>query len=266
MSNRSTRSQEDLAGIDEADLYRTPPDTKRRVNTKKPPIQRTPSDSDTELEEEEESESPLGRLIDQTPRPPKMAESNVTADEIRHLREQLAQAEATILNLSESVDPEEADRNRQHEIQLKQQENEAEERVRQHELEIAKLQLQIAQANAAKINPAAIQITQREDKVASFKKEVASKNLRMSFKLEGSNNYEAWRDEALTQALAIKAKHTLVNKETTCPADITDDDEKKIWEVKSEVIFDTLLAGVKPAIRQTIKTRINEDQKNAAEL
>jgi hypothetical protein len=47
---------------------------------------------------------------------------------------------------------------------------------------------------------------------------------------------------------------------------ITDDDERKIWEVKSEVIFDLLLAGTKPAIRQTIKARIDEDEKNAAEL
>ena len=72
---------------------------------------------------------------------------------------------------------------------------------------MARLQLQIAQAKAANPspNPASIQITQREDKVADFKKEVASKNLKLAFKLEGSSNYDAWRDEALTQALAIKA-------------------------------------------------------------
>src|SRR5438552_3213711 len=51
-----------------------------------------------------------------------------------------------------------------------------------------------------------------------------------------------------------------------CPAGVTDDDEKKIWEVKSEALFDMHLAGVKPAIRQTIKARINEDDKNATEL
>ena len=44
-------------------------------------------------------------------------------------------------------------------------------------------------------NPASIQITQREDNVADFKKEVASKNLKLAFKLEGSSNYDAWRDE-----------------------------------------------------------------------
>jgi hypothetical protein len=39
--------------------------------------------------------------------------------------------------------------------------------------------------------PAAIHIIQREDKVISFKKEVATKNLKISFKLEGSTNYES---------------------------------------------------------------------------
>jgi hypothetical protein len=51
-----------------------------------------------------------------------------------------------------------------------------------------------------------------------------------------------------------------------CPAGITDDDERKIWEVKSEALFDMLLAGVKLAIRQIIKARINEDDKSAIEL
>jgi hypothetical protein len=51
-----------------------------------------------------------------------------------------------------------------------------------------------------------------------------------------------------------------------CPAGITDDDERKIWEVKSEALFDMLLAGVKLAIRQIIKARINEDDKSATEL
>jgi hypothetical protein len=282
MSHRSTRSQENLAGIDEADLYRTPPATRRRINTKKS-VSRTPSTSDTEREgkEQQENSSPLDRFIDQTPRPSKtsiMAESAAQA-EIRRLQQQLAQAEAALTEQSDSVDPEEADRMRQHsvdpeeaermrqhEIQLRRQEEEENNRARHHELEMARLQLQIEQAKAANSTPAAINITQREDKVASFKKEVAAKSLKTSFKLEGSTNYESWRDEALTQALAIKAKHILINKEMACPAGITDDDERKIWEVKSEAFFDMLLAGVKPAIRQTIKARINEDDKSATEL
>jgi len=61
----------------------------------------------------------------------------------------------------------------------------------QHELEMAKLQLQIEQAKAANTTPAAFNITQREDKVVSFKKEVAAKSLKMSFKLEESINYKS---------------------------------------------------------------------------
>jgi hypothetical protein len=256
-------------------MHRTPPDTAKRHKGKKPAfgtssISRTPqTSSDTELEEQQhEFESPLGEFVDQTPRAhkpahqtPIMAEDTAQA-EIRRLRAQLTQAETTILDLSQSANPDE-DRDRLSEIELQQQENRE---ARQHELEMAKLQLQIEQAKAANSTPAAIQITQREDKVASFKKEVAAKSLKTSFKLEGSTNYESWRDEALTQALAIKAKHILINKEMACPAGITDDDERKIWEVKSEALFDMLLAGAKPAIRQTIKAKIDEDEKNAAEL
>jgi hypothetical protein len=39
--------------------------------------------------------------------------------------------------------------------------------------------------------PAAINIIQREDKVTSFRKEVAAKSLKTSFKLEGLTNYES---------------------------------------------------------------------------
>jgi hypothetical protein len=51
-----------------------------------------------------------------------------------------------------------------------------------------------------------------------------------------------------------------------CPIGITDDDKRKIWEIKSESLFDILLNGIKPTIRYTIKARINEDNKNAIEL
>jgi LEA14-like dessication related protein len=51
-----------------------------------------------------------------------------------------------------------------------------------------------------------------------------------------------------------------------CPVGITDDDERKIWEVKSEALFDIFLTNVKPAIRQIIKVRINEDDKSVIEF
>jgi hypothetical protein len=49
MSSRATRSQEDLTGINQADLFNTPPNTKRRVNPKKS-IRKTPSESKSNIE------------------------------------------------------------------------------------------------------------------------------------------------------------------------------------------------------------------------
>ena len=122
-------------------------------------------------------------------------------DEIRRLREQPAKAKAAFAKREDSVDTEK-ERMRQQEIQLKRQEYEENQRARQHELEMAKLQLQIEQAKAGNMTPAAINIIQQED---GF------------FKLEGPTNYKFWRNEAfiqaLAQALAIEAKHIIINKE-----------------------------------------------------
>src|SRR5215471_3446979 len=118
-----------------------------------------------------------------------------------------------------------------------------------------RMQLRLAELNQANPNsnttpnPSQTSIQIVHDKVADFRKEVTAKNLKMTFKLEGSSNYDNWRDEALTQALAIKAKDILKNKELTCPDDLMDND-RRIWEIKQEAIFDMLLAGLKPAIRQ----------------
>ena len=134
-------------------------------------------------------------------------------------------------------------------------------RLRIRELE---LQLQIAQLNASNNQQTGIRLI--HDKMARFEREVVSKSLTITFKLEGSTNYNAWRDKALTQALAIKAKDILQKLELTCPDSITDPEDKKIWEIKNETMFDILLGGLKPAVRQLVKSRIDEDQKNAAEL
>jgi multidrug efflux pump subunit AcrA (membrane-fusion protein) len=121
-------------------------------------------------------------------------------DEIRRLREQLAQVEAIIAE----HDIKRKERMRQRELQLRQRKYEENQRARQHELEMAKLQLLIEQtkAKAGNMTPAAINIIQQED---GF------------FKLEGPTNYEFWRNEAfiqaLAQALAIEAKHIIINKE-----------------------------------------------------
>ena len=72
--------------------------------------------------------------------------------------------------------------------------------------------------------------------------------------------------EALTQALAIKAKDILQKLELTCPDSITDPEDKKIWEIKNKTMFDILLDELKPVIQQLVKSKINENQKNAAKL
>ena len=151
-------------------MHRTPPDTAKRHKGKKP-ASRTPSISDTEREE---PESPLGESVDQTPRARKPAQTPIMAESSaaveNQLRQQQAQAEATTRGLNQPVDPEE--------------------RARQYELEVLKLQLQIEQARASYTTPAPIHITPHVDKVGNFKKDVATKSIRISFKLEGSNNYE----------------------------------------------------------------------------
>jgi hypothetical protein len=50
------------------------------------------------------------------------------------------------------------------------------------------------------------------------------------------------------------------------PIDITDDDKRKIWKIKSESLFDILFNGIKPTIRHIIKARINENNKNVIEF
>src|SRR5205814_3337046 len=110
-------------------MHRTPPETARRHKGKKP-VSRTPSasrtPSDTELEEQHEFESPLGEFADQTPRAHKPAPQTSTMaeeaaqEEIRRLREQLTQANAIIADQGEPIDPDEDERAREHEIQLKQ--------------------------------------------------------------------------------------------------------------------------------------------------
>jgi hypothetical protein len=87
MSHRSTRSNEDLTEINRADFFRTPPATKRRINTKKT-TKKTPSTLNTE----EEYESPLSRFADNTPRPPQTSiiDEVIIQEENRRLRKELA--------------------------------------------------------------------------------------------------------------------------------------------------------------------------------
>ena len=139
-------------------MHRTPPDTAKRHKGKQPALgtsstSRTPlTGSDTEPEDQQhEFESPLGEFVDQTPRASRPAhQTSIMADqalqeENRRLQEQLAQTAAVFARRSESVDPEQEERARQHEIRLKRLEYKANERTKeramQHKLEMAKLQL-----------------------------------------------------------------------------------------------------------------------------
>ena len=121
------------------------------------------------------------------------------------------------------------------------------------ERENLRMQLGLLQLNRDSLASIQNPIQLIHDKIADFKKEVTTKNLKLAFKLDESSNYDSWRDEALTQALAIKAKSILKNKKTTCPETITANDNKKIWKIKSEAIFDMLLDGLKSSICQVIK-------------
>ena len=149
------------------------------------------------------------------------------------------------------------------------------------QIELAKLRVQALQLElqtkrlAAGLDPSPdpppqsstppVQFVRFDDRVNDYRKEVASKNPRLTFKLEGPQNYDAWREEAFAKTLTIRAKHILSNKELTCPADLTDDD-RRIWQVKSEAVFDILFTMINTTIRHTIKGRIDVDQKNGAEL
>ena len=134
--------------------------------------------------------------------------------------------------------------------------------VKLMELEIEKLKLQMELSAGG--SPILGMDSTHIHAIRDFKKEIAAKNPRLSFKLDGPN-YDSWRDEALTQALSIKAKSILTNRETACPPDLKGNDAT-IWGIKSEAVFDMMFSSLKSSIRQTIKGRIDEDHKNAAEL
>ena len=147
-----------------------------------------------------------------------------------------------------------------------------------HKEKLYTLQLQIAEINKkaalaasqnsnpnSNSNAIFIQLIQKENKIADFKKKITIKNSKLIFKLKRSSNYDTWRNEALAQALAIEVKSILKNKKLICPDEITDDDAQ-IWEIKRKVSFNMLLIALKPAIQQVIKSQINENKKNAAEL
>ncbi|KAN0085520.1 hypothetical protein V8E54_001987 [Elaphomyces granulatus] len=99
------------------------------------------------------------------------------------------------------------------------------------EIEKLKLQMELSAGGNLILGMDSTQIHAIRD----FKKEIAAKNPKLSFKLDA------------------------------CPPDLKGNDAT-IWGIKSEAVFDMMFSSLKSSIRQTIKGRIDEDHKNAAEL
>jgi len=92
----------------------------------------------------------------------------------------------------------------------------------------------------------------RRDKVDTFHKYVASRAPKLAFKLEGQSNYNNWQNEALTQAHFIEVKTILKNRQRSPPTNLFDDD-LEVWHLKNTAVYDMLMTGLKPDIRQNIK-------------
>ena len=116
-------------------------------------------------------------------------------------------------------------------------------------LRIIELEHQLDLVRMLASNSQQMRIWLIHDKVAEFKQELAFKSLMIIFKLEESSNYNIWQDEALTQTLVIKAKNILWNFEKTCSESIMNSEDRWIWKIKNETLFDILLDKLKSMIR-----------------
>ena len=143
-------------------------------------------------------------------------------------------------------------------------------------LRVQQLQLELqAQRLAASLNSISdsfqsstllVQFIQFDNRINNYRKEVTFKNSRLTFKLEETQNYDVWQEEVFVKTLTIHTKHILKNKKLICPADLIEDDDKRIWQVKSKAVFDILFTMINISIHHTIKRWIDVDQKNSAEL
>ena len=134
------------------------------------------------------------------------------------------------------------------------------------QLRIMKLEWQLNLTRMTASNSQQTRIQLIHNKVTEFKQELAFKSLTIIFKLEESSNYDIWQDKALIQTLAIKAKNILQNFKKTCSDSTTNPEDRWIWKIKNETIFNILLDELKSTVRQIIKSWIDENKKNAAEL
>lgn len=133
----------------------------------------------------------------------------------------------------------------------------------QFQLQMRQMELEIARLNASNPNPSGFS---QRSKLSEYKKEVRIQKPQASIKLKGKGNYDDWSDDILSVALSIEAKGLLQLRQVACPLDEEEIEEKAIWEFKSKVLFDIIYAAIEPPIKRIIKNRINEDQRNGAEL
>ena len=195
-----------------------------------------------------EEESPL-KHFNKIPKSPKLpdvmtdSQPSQQSNKMDWMRQQMTQMQAMMKQMSRSrpINP----------AELEQKEQELEKQW-QHEWEMTQLQLQIMKVKAKTsvlMNLSSIQIVYKENKIVNFWKEIFNWNSKLIFKLKEFNNYESWRDEALIQALEIKMKSILRNIEISFSDSLISDDDKLIWEIKSEILFDMLLSALKSMIR-----------------
>ena len=105
-----------------------------------------------------------------------------------------------------------------------------------------------------------------DDRVNNYKKKVTSKNSRLIFKLKKIQNYDVWQEKIFVKTFTIHMKYILSNKKLICSVDLTESDDRKIWQVKNKAVFDIFFTIINISIHYTIKKQIDVDQKNDTEL
>ena len=105
----------------------------------------------------------------------------------------------------------------------------------------------------------------QQDKVNIFHKYIASRALKLIFKLEEQSNYNNWQDEVLTQTHFIEVKMILKDRQKLPSTNLFNDD-LKVWHLKNTAVYDMLMTELKSDIHQNIKLQINNNEKNVTKL
>ena len=129
----------------------------------------------------------------------------------------------------------------------------------QQELDVKLAKLEIKKLKLLTVHELSISDTDfsQNNIVHNFKKKIATKNSKLSFKLDDTN-YDFWHDEVFVQILSIKIKNILNNREIICFSDLINNDVK-IWKIKNKILFDMLFSSFKVFIHQIIKNQIDKD-------